>query len=610
MKILDRHNGNRFIPYDLEEKSALQLIYKLIKNFNLSVDEIEEINNNLDTKVSFTDMKEKYLLDNGDYKGSWFGIDRPEYADSTQGAVLKQHTDKIDILEKKVGDTFKNPLEYGCKFDGVTDDTINLQKVVSLGGIIIFPSNRQIVLSNTISIPSNTTIDLNGCEILYNNKSNYSSVFRNEGYVDLPIRYMNENITIKNGIINGQNNKCWAMKYHGVKHLKIVNMKVFNTAGFHSLLSCLYVLVSNCHAENVSEDVFSVSDSGAMIKSKYLRFENCFATECCTTNTQGNNSTRNVFEFDDGPTHITYENCKAINNYGLGFTMHIHDTEANLTVRNIIYSNCESTNNNRSGGTTDRQVGGFNIGQVPSGCSIENIVYSNCVSYGNRQFGFSTQSGSQNGYRSNIKITNCTFEVVGTNKDLYTSCINIGKNFKDVLIENNTLIGNSVSNGIYSYGTASGLVIENNRILSGTPLNLNHNGTYTIISNNKIEPVYANNENIIKVRDNIVKIKNNNFLVSTIDKFNGNLIDLNGCTRIIVEGNLFNNNTPTYDLPLFTINSSTSLLLSNNIFTGWETLVNVTEKEKTRVLVTGNLVTGCSNFIIGEVEEYLENGNL
>jgi hypothetical protein len=64
--------------------------------------------------------------------------------------------------------------QFGATFDGSTDDTTNLQKAFTAitalgGGVLNFPANKTVIISQSILVGSNTTINLKRRKTMHSN---------------------------------------------------------------------------------------------------------------------------------------------------------------------------------------------------------------------------------------------------------------------------------------------------------------------------------------------------------------------------------------------------------------------------------------------------------
>jgi hypothetical protein len=88
-------------------------------------------------------------------------------------ATGKKLSDKLGEIDTALVVSAYNPKLFGCKLDGVTDDTTALQAFFdneTVQGKVRFPSKSKLLVSRPIYInKDNLEIDFNGCEIYWNN---------------------------------------------------------------------------------------------------------------------------------------------------------------------------------------------------------------------------------------------------------------------------------------------------------------------------------------------------------------------------------------------------------------------------------------------------------
>lgn len=100
-------NHNRFIPIDVEELTALELIGKTVEKTNEVVEKTNEIeniaNDNKKNKVSHVQLKEMYKLDeNANFTGSWFGLKKPTLSNEGLMAQVDKNTEDIVINDNEI----------------------------------------------------------------------------------------------------------------------------------------------------------------------------------------------------------------------------------------------------------------------------------------------------------------------------------------------------------------------------------------------------------------------------------------------------------------------------------------------------------------------------
>lgn len=172
--------------------------------------------------------------------------------------------------------------QFGATFDGSTDDTTNLQKAFTAitalgGGVLNFPANKTVIISQSILVGSNTTINLNGCTVkakqsgfVGTNAGLNCFLFRNVNYSAASLT--DEKIQINGpGVfdygtvtISGGGAHCIAMRYvDNVTIRDVIGLKGENTT---AILACKDTLVENCEGYNQSNCYFDQWDGAGYTK--------------------------------------------------------------------------------------------------------------------------------------------------------------------------------------------------------------------------------------------------------------------------------------------------------------------------------------------------------
>lgn len=215
MRLLDEWNKQPFSIYTSEERGVLGLLKRLgvwVGKVIQQLDILDKLSNdNKNKKVSYDDMREMYNfykdLESGkqDYRGSWHGIPRPEYAEpGIQGQVTANREDIEHFKNVKVDVTF-----FGAKGDGITDDRIAIKNALKYleehgGGELIFPNGEYAIKSCDEEYSTDgIIINCNNITIKGYGKAKIKAYVEIEDLVKLPKRV--DNFIMDNMIIDGNN---------------------------------------------------------------------------------------------------------------------------------------------------------------------------------------------------------------------------------------------------------------------------------------------------------------------------------------------------------------------------------------------------------------------
>ena len=285
--------------------------------------------------------------------------------------------DKINILYLHTSDTLRahlisgesviNANQAGAYGDGAHDDFTVIQKLVSRGGLVGLPK-KVYKISGSVTVPSNTIIDLNGSTIYCPNAPVF--IIGLDGNAS--------NITIKNGNIMGQNGICLysgasdinihgcvfggydnaimekALQFNGASNVNVSNIKIggYNNnckmgiffgepSDANDTKSNYNIQISNVSAI-VSSGVVSLS---GITRSKGISIINVIGecTSAINSSTYGVLITANV----EG---LSLSDFKLDNfTYGINVTGVI---TASVSCNNMIATNCKSMYNLGSGTST------------------------------------------------------------------------------------------------------------------------------------------------------------------------------------------------------------------------------------------------------------------
>ncbi|MED1010731.1 BppU family phage baseplate upper protein [Bacillus mycoides] len=543
--------------------------------------------------------------------------------------TLKERIDSnIISIDKQINDIGKNVKSFGAKGDGMTDDTKAIQSIISQGGNIMIPDGT--FICGTIAIPSNTHIKGSANTIIKFKpgsgvKGFYSTaMFINANFPTYKspsatdretVVGLNENITIENITFDALNNPVYGLQFITCDYIKVKNCKIINAEGALDLRSVRYSYF-NVECDNIKEDGISVTDQnfkapkGAIHKglSTRITFDNCVVKNSCTINGEGSSS-MNAFEMDDGPSNIEYINCKAINNRGCGFEVHIHVPEFDL--QNIRYINCIAIDNYPDEANPTRQVGGFAVGQTPAGSKMGNITFENCTSLGSPN-AFCRLPGTESGSHFNVTINGGTWQSLQAPSDRVpekSTCIFVGKLFKDMKIIGASIGGAVDGYGIYSHTTGDGLIMENCSFRDTyTPIRAGHTGGSLNISNVDIipgNPVGATGTACVYITVDRVNIAN---MALTVDssKYSSHMIRLINAKSASVSAIV--NNTGTIANGCFQTQDCGAVTITGSAATGFTNGVQFSGTSQA-VVVVGNNFKGCTNKFNSTPVYLTETGN-
>jgi hypothetical protein len=532
----------------------------------------------------------------------------------------------------------------GADPTGVTDATSIFQSTLNKGGKIIIPSGVYSV--GGLRIPSNTEIvGLGKVTLKYNGNGFNTNAFGNvifttnvlPAYVnpnnivslvtDLRSYQVNlsNNITIKNITLDMQNSTtCGGIQLICVDFARIEDVFIINGREGLDLRAIRYSTFKNVYCDNIREDVVSVTDQNFMYVngathrgiSRDLLFENCRVTNSCFTNGSSTAAGMNAFEMDDGMYNVTFRNCLAQNNNGIGFEIHLHGTnytgQPMYDMQNIHFINCRSLNNVPVAGATASvaQVSGFDIGQCPDGYIFKNITYENCISIGSPT-AFKNSSGSQAGYKENVSIIGGYFEntwIPDGTINSYNTGIYLGKQFRSFKILGVNVSVSQDGYAFYSYANADGVKISNVSIKQCyIPLGLTHTGGRAEINN--LSFVTTNPSNLLSsiclaIECDDITI---NGLVGNLDqsKYSASILRLIQNKRLSVSGVIIENTGTLGNngIQLDTVGHAT---LIGNVIKNFTNAIFFSNTS-TSVVVSGNNFQTCTNKY-NTVPSYLVDG--
>ena len=236
MNIDEKVGDKRFTVYDSEADTVLELINELGSLTN-------DICDSLDNK---TDLF-------GDHKGSWQGLNRPTMSEEGMRATVEDIIDNkipsietsLDTKASKIFITFD---EFGCIGDGVTDDTISLQKAIEYAEnnnvkITSLP-NKEYLISSTLLITDKCFIDFNYSKLIttkYINMLEANHEFSKEEEIDggqLTNIVIDMNMVAKVGILL---TNCRQRKISNITFLNVSNTAYKMDKGYENYMDNVHI---------------------------------------------------------------------------------------------------------------------------------------------------------------------------------------------------------------------------------------------------------------------------------------------------------------------------------------------------------------------------------
>jgi|GEM_PF-3891360 len=500
------------------------------------------------------------------------------------------------------------------------DNTEIFQEALNKTGVIIIPTGNYLV--GTLQYKSNTIIvGVGNVKLIHNPNAGFKSNFpramitnsnlpeyhkpesENRTYVS----GLNKFISIENILFDGNNTNVWGIQAVAVDNLYIKNVRVENTYGGIDLRAVRNSYV-NAKLNNIYSDGFSVTDQNFLPLStndhkgisQNIIFDKCIIENSCYANTPGATSDSNAFEMDDGMRYVFFNNCIARNNYGSGFRIHLHTSDYDMS--EIYFNNCLSENNVPISPDYTRTISGFSIGQTPDGSKFTGIYYNNCISVGN-PIAFEMSAGAQQGSKGDVYINggrweSSTYYSNQETRDMNNSVFLLKKLFRNVVITNAIIKGNSDGFGIYTYTNGDGLTVKNCNFLDTyIPLRAGHYEGNVVFKDNIINSKAETNEpfSAFMYFNVDTAIVSGNIFHLNSTKYSSSIIRFVQVENVFVSDNLIVNNTEINNNGI-QIDQCGSVIIHNNIIKKFTNAIFLSN-DSTSVIVHNNDCKTCTNVI-------------
>lgn len=502
--------------------SKFDELYSYVHDYFDNLDVQEEINTKLDAMVedgtlqeiittyiqsnvtwtfdSVADMKDATNLIDGSYAqtlgyyspndgGNGQYIVRTITADDVidEGSIIAL-SDNTLVAELVVPNGKINVNQFGAKGDGVTDDSLAISNALKFNGNnsshVDFVKDSTYLVDGNIYIYSNTTVDLNGCEIkvvdstptsdAYNRVQFLNNVesLTTAGYGSI------ENFNIKNGEFNGNIGGVSIILFHGLNCTfdNIYFKNCFVSTHVFDLLGCKDITIKNC---DFVGNLLSVADNN---------FREVIQPDSATYAGGPYWGDDPSFEFDSIPTDgLLVDSCTFKKNPSDTYYLNAIGTHGSSTypLNNI------SIKNNTF---YDSQVSSIRLPHANNVTIDGNTFYNIARGRTGDNFAVDITNYDNTSQLHDITITNNNFISTDTTTDqIFVNVSGMASNLsKNVTICDNKYIGTSVSESDYNGSDfihanhIDGLVLNNNHITKAKTVLFKPSGVINNI-------VYTNN---------------------------------------------------------------------------------------------------------------------